>query len=420
MLTGPGGSGKSTLLGKLLLELEDRIGEGTVPFAYVDFDKARHDPRDPRGLLEQIARQLRLLYAANADLGRAFAAFESASAGTDIGLASELLELDTAQLDVDGLIRELAARLEQIAGGAAGPRLILFLDTFEEVQLQGPGAVQDVVDLMRRFAAALPGLRLVVSGRGELRAPGVDPERILRLGDLDPAAADAVLAGLGVQEPEIRALIFERFGGNPLVLHLAAEALRRLHTAERAFDGVLGRADAVAAVGLEQVQGMLYDRILGHIGDPEIVKIAHPGLAVRRVDPDVIRDVLAAHAGSTRSTRGRSSAACRSRSRCSSPTPDGALRHRQDVRRLMLRRDARGAGGGGGRRADPPARRHVLRRAARAGRRAPRSSTTGSWAARTRAPSTTSGTPGCASRSPRRSRTRSPPRRRRGCGAGSG
>jgi len=337
VLTGPGGSGKSTLLGKLLLELEDRIGEGAVPFAYVDFDKARHDPRDPRGLLEQIARQLRLLYAANADLGRTFAAVEAASAGTDIGLASELLELDTAQLDVDGLIRELAGRLQQIAGGVAGPRLILFLDTFEEVQLQGPGAVQDVVDLMRRFAAALPGLRLVVSGRGELRAPGVDPERTLRLGDLDPVAADAVLAGLGVDAAEIRALIFERFGGNPLVLHLAAEALRRLHTAERAFDGVLGRADAVAAIGLEQVQGMLYDRILGHIGDPEIVKIAHPGLAVRRVDPDVIRDVLAGPCGIDPAHAGSIFGRLQVEVSMFEPDPDGALRHRQDVRRLMLR-----------------------------------------------------------------------------------
>jgi hypothetical protein len=339
VISGVGGSGKSSLLGKVLVGLEDRIAEVPVSFAYVDFDKARHNPRDARGLVEQIARQLRLLYAANAEAGRDFSGVESLSAGTDVELAAEVLELDTEfeQLDVDSLIRELSIRLDDLARAYPTP-LVIILDTFEEVQIQGPGAVADVFALIDKFRAELPRMRLIVSGRGDLgNVVDNDPEAMVQLGDLDAASADAVLESLGVDAPDVRKLIYERFRGNPLVLHLAAEALRRMETAEKAFEGVLGQADVVAAVGIEQIQGMLYDRILGHIGDPEVVKVAHPGLAVRRVDVDVIREVLA---GPCELDPSRAEAIFERLQREVSMfqlEPDGALRHRQDVRRLMLR-----------------------------------------------------------------------------------
>jgi hypothetical protein len=339
IISGVGGSGKSSLIGKVLVGLEDRIGEEPVSFAYVDFDKARHNPRDARGLVEQIARQLRLLYAANAETGRDFSGLESLSAGTDVELAAEVLELDTEfeHLDVDSLIRELSVRLDRLPRAYPTP-LVLILDTCEEVQIQGPGAVADVFALMEKFRSELPRMRLVVSGRGDLaEVARNDPDSILMLGDLDAASADAVLESLGVAASKVRRLVYDRFGGNPLVLHLAAEALRRMKTAEQAFEGVLEQADAVAAVGIEQIQGMLYDRILGHIGDPEIVKVAHPGLAVRRVDVDVIRDVLAGPCELDPSRAEAIFDRLRREVSMFQLEPDGALRHRQDVRRLMLR-----------------------------------------------------------------------------------
>ena len=338
-ITGPGGTGKSSLLGKVLLQLEERIAEAPISFAYVDFDKRRHDPRNPRGLVEQIVRQLRLLYAVNIDRGRELAGLESATAGTDEALAAEVLDLDddAAKLDLDGLIAELAERLERIPR-AYPPPLVLVLDTFEEVQIQGPGALEDVRDLLRRFERALPGTRAVLSGRGDLS--GVvkgGKDAVIELGDLDPLSADAVLESLAVADCKTRDLIYERFGGNPLVLHLAAEALRRMDTAERAFKGVLGEADVVATVGIEQIQGMLYERILGHIADPEIVKVAHPGLAVRRIDVDVIREVLAEPCGLDPRRAQQIFDRLQREVSMFQVDDDGALRHRQDVRRLMLR-----------------------------------------------------------------------------------
>ena len=112
MLTGPGGSGKSSLIGKILLDLEEGVAKRRGPFAYVDFDKARHDPNNPLGLLEQIARQLRLPFAP-----RRRAQPQFCRAGVDLGAARhragvpELLDLDTTQLDLEGLLATLSARL---------------------------------------------------------------------------------------------------------------------------------------------------------------------------------------------------------------------------------------------------------------------------------------------------------------------
>jgi Cdc6-like AAA superfamily ATPase len=348
VISGPGGSGKSSLLGKVLLELEERVTQQPVSFAYVDFDKARHNPRNPQRLVEQIVRQLRLLHAANAETGREFAGLEAISAGTDVDLATEVLELDrnavtlddqgpVNQVAIDGLISAVAAAIERVPRPYPTPLLLVF-DTVEEVQLQGPGAVQDVRDLVAKFENALPGLRLIVSGRGNLgELVDNDPDSIVKLGDLDDASAAAVLESLGVASPEISRLVYQRFGGNPLTLHLAAEALARMGTAAEAFQGALAQANALAAVGMEQIQGMLYDRILGHLGDPEVVKVAQPGLAVRRVDVDVIREVLSVPCELDPDRADTIFERLRREVSMFELDDDGSLRHRQDVRRLMLR-----------------------------------------------------------------------------------
>ena len=331
---GPGGVGKSSLVGRLLLDLEERIGDAPTPYAYLDFDRPQHDPRNPAGLVEQIARQLRLLYAGAAEAGR-FAAVEAASAGTDTVAAAEILEVAPG-LDLDGLVDAVARALrERQARSPDVAELVLVLDTFEEVQAKGPGAVADVLALVDRLAAALPGLRVVVVGRSVLALPGDDVPLVL--GDLDPLAADAVLVSRGVADPTVRELIVDRFGGNPLTLRLAAEALARSGSVASAFDGVVGRAEALAEVALTQIQGMLYGRILGHIGDPEVVRVAHPGLAVRLVTGEVLREVLAVPCGLDPDRAEIVLDRLRREVTLFEPADDGALRHRQDVRVLMLR-----------------------------------------------------------------------------------
>jgi hypothetical protein len=101
--------------GKGLLSLEDRIGVEPISFAYLDLDKALHDPRNARAGGADRSPTARALTPRMRRLDRVFSAFESISAGTDVELAADVLALDTsAGLDVDDLIWELRARLDRI------------------------------------------------------------------------------------------------------------------------------------------------------------------------------------------------------------------------------------------------------------------------------------------------------------------
>ncbi|MGH3859076.1 AAA family ATPase [Actinokineospora sp.] len=339
-LRGPGGVGKSSLLGKVLLNLERAAGEyAAIPFAYLDFDRAVNDPRDPVGLLRQIARQVRLLHATTEE-ARELAALDGVYVGSDLDKASAILDIDLNRpgtlADLVGL---LADRLHKLmdAHGPAGYRtpLVLFLDTYEEVQLKGPGAVRDLELLIERLLAALPDLRVVVSGRGDPTTFTGFENLVLTLGELEPPAADAVLADLGVADPALRTTIVAKFGGHPLTLRLAAEAVER--TGVRAFDDIAARGDALAGIAIEQVQGMLYSRILSHIADPEVRRIAYPGLAVRRITVEVLREVLAEPCDLDPDHAEQIFDKLRFEVSLFELDRPDTLRHRQDVRTLMLR-----------------------------------------------------------------------------------
>jgi hypothetical protein len=339
-LQGPGGIGKSSLMGKVLLDLDDQVSQGPSPvsFAYIDFDRTRHDPHDPIGLLEQMARQLRLQYATAAEADQ-FAAVESVSAGTDLDYAANILQISWYP-DLSGMVNVLADRLRLVRDrySPGGVSLVLALDTFEEVQVKGPGATHNVLDLVDRLQHALPDMRVIVSGRGIIREFERDASaRFIWLEDLDREAADALLEDLGVTDAGLRVQIAEQFGRNPLTLHLAARALAGANTGEEALDTFIAQADALAKVSVELVQGILYRRILGHIADPDVVKVAYPGLAVRRVTVGVLREVLAEPCGFDPDRAEAIFERLQKDVAMFDLEDPDTLRHRPDVRRLMLR-----------------------------------------------------------------------------------
>ena len=78
-IQGPAASvSRADMVLRVLLDLEDgrAFAHNAVSYVYIDFDRARHDPHDPIGLLEQMARQLRLLYATAAEVSSEFAGLE--------------------------------------------------------------------------------------------------------------------------------------------------------------------------------------------------------------------------------------------------------------------------------------------------------------------------------------------------------
>ena len=331
MLWGPGGVGKSTVIAKFVLEHYE--ASERLSFAYLNVDRAVLDPTRPESLLTETIRQLALQHprlARQATEARERIESETLyqqSRGATKS-SGHLIETEYWQPQGPGAAG-LAKLADEITSAGTWP-LLLVLDTFEQVQRRGDAAVQQVWTQLDAIQRLLPMLRVVLAGRTKVQQ---FPVRDIELGDFDAEAARAYLLA---QAPFLTSREVRRaartVGGNPLNLRLAAGLLA---------DPAADRSLAFLRMRGEQAQGMLYERILDHIHDSDVRKVAHPGLAVRRITPQVIAQVLAepCDLGSVGPVRAHE--LCRKleaeatlvERRAEDPT---ALYHRTDVRRLML------------------------------------------------------------------------------------
>ena len=345
VIHGPGGVGKSTLLARFVLEsvapesLSLRPAR-PFPFAYLDVDRIVLDPRDPSSFAKEAARQL----------GAQSSSVRGLATEAQWGLVRSKTSLETVQLESaadtsEGDAYRLAKLAEIVANEHRQPVLFI-VDTFEEVQAAGESSEAGVIRLLASLAHH-PTLRIVCSGRAPLRAPDSQwPELVeLPLEAFDEPTAEAYLGGVAGVPAEAVGPIINAVGTNPLSLALAARVVQH--------EGVEATADLpnlVAKVKAEQLQGQLYTRLLSHIHDEDVRQLAHPGLVVRRITPDVIRYVLAAPCGVTIDADAKADELFLKFAReVALVEPDEndekihvagelrfPLRHRPDVRQLML------------------------------------------------------------------------------------
>ena len=344
LIRGPGGVGKSTLLAKFILEHATASPGERVLFAYVDFDRADVTPVHPASILFEAARQLAAQHGPQRDRFLDFRqrwsrrlatsnrrdrieALSSAGAGIELG--------DSYALEACvGEFAEIAAS----AFGGEEP-VVLVLDTFEEVQYRSSAFVETIWDLLIRVQSSVPALRTVIAGRVPLG--GSFPTEDLELPPLDAAAAAELLRVNGVQDAATARTLVRRFGGNPLTLRLAATVVCQDTDGIDAIGGIRRPVflKRLFDAREEAVQAQLYGRILRHVHSADVAKLAHPGLIVRRITPEVIAEVLAAPCGLDAVDESRAMslfADLRREVTLVTLTPDGALEHRADVRRVML------------------------------------------------------------------------------------
>ncbi|MFE0735985.1 trypsin-like peptidase domain-containing protein [Streptomyces sp. NPDC058855] len=371
LLHGVGGVGKSTLLATFLL---DALDEAPFPFAYIDFARPTLSLHEPATLLAETARQLGVQYP---DHRPAFDALADACERTAASQRDEREEVDalrrlsttratfgrdySADLHARASAREqdLARDLAALVGTAAAaggpgspardrqpPPFVIVVDSFEEAQYRGSPVITRMWAVWSALRASYPRLRFIVSGR----APIDHPARILtprshELKELDRESAVALLVSSGVRDETVAAHLVDRVGGHPLSLRLAArtavalggdsdalgEVLRTLPSRRRYFD---------RQVDQMLIQGTLYDRILHHIAEDDVRALVQAGLALRSLTPDLIREVLAGPAGTRVDTAGearRLFGLLTSRVDLMEPAGPGAVRHRTDLRAIMLR-----------------------------------------------------------------------------------
>ncbi len=314
LIHGPGGVGKTTLTAQFILEHALAAEQQRFPFAYLDFDRPAVNAEEPVTILIEAIRQIGLQY------DSAFAASERLGARWRARLASGA--------DTESFVRDFIGFLETLEV-REGPVLFV-LDTFEEVQRRSNEYARGVTLLTGRLSVMIPRLRVVIAGRSPLD-DGTYLTGQLPLEAFDRESAVAYLRNSGL-DPASAELVAERTRGNPLTLTLAIELYRRDPAELRQLDA--------ARLTDEIIQSSLFDRILLHIPDPEVRRLAHPGLVLRRVTPELIRDVLAKPCGVDASDLPAAEKLfdkLAADSTLVTHVDPRTLVHRSDVRRLMLK-----------------------------------------------------------------------------------
>ena len=351
---GSGGVGKSTLLARFILR---HAVPQKAAIVYIDLDRPTVRPDVPLTLLLDLVNQVRG-------------------------------QVDTPASMVDSVMKEITFAMSRVEGGRAlesfspnaaldpyiGQRLqgwledrtmLLIVDTLEEAQFLGSDVMQPLMDFLADFDHSMPGMRLILSGRAlpaefvqrvfpdisSAVAAGSDiteslqqlplPTRPVNLAVLEMEPARELLR-ISLQQdglPQLEQAELDEVIGlvsrNPMCLKLAARLLRdegveKLRTRHSEF---------LSKLKAEKIQALLYGRILGHIHDDDVRKLAYPGLIVRRLDADVIREVLAEPCGLDLKMRSEYTILgelAKEAALVEMDPTDSSLRHRADVRRAML------------------------------------------------------------------------------------
>lgn len=264
-LFGAGGMGKSALVMRFFLEHVRLSGPRKVPFAYLDFDSPFLNINDLSTLETEIFRQLTLQYPA---------------------VRQPKMPKGTARI--------LANCLQQLSRAAEQP-FLLVLDTFEEVQYGGEARAYPLWDMLNDLQARWPFLRVLIVGRAPVTSFKLadQPPESMELTGLDAAAAEAILSDAGVKSRTLARTLVRQVGSVPLSLHLAAAVVKSERvSATEGIQDLETSSYYVFKIDDELIQGQLYDRILGHVHDPRVVKLAHPGLVLRKITADLILRVL--------------------------------------------------------------------------------------------------------------------------------
>jgi hypothetical protein len=337
LIYGPGGVGKSTLLAKFILDHAVETKTERTAFAYLDLDRPNLLGREPLTLLAEVARQLAVQYPESrrnfiathddilAELTRVARASDPANKG------STLVQWRISDAARSNFLQDFSGVVSSSVG--LDKTLLLVLDTFERVQFRSQDHVENLWEFLRALRACVPRLRTVIAGRAPMdKRRKLEVEEV-HLTELDFESAMSYLKSREIRDPATARHVIDQVGRNPLTLKLAAEVITA--DSEIAADPSL----IPSRVSKRLVQGILYRRVLQHIGNEDVRKLSHPGLILRRITPDLIQEVLAESCGVTGVDAERAQELFSELKRevaIVGPSEDGSLRHRPELRQLMI------------------------------------------------------------------------------------
>ena len=307
---GIGGVGKSTLLAQFVLDLAESSSSQGYAWAYLDLDRPTLSSYQSETVLADVIRQV----------GAQFPHGRRYLEGTtrDLSFATKGQGVESRHSEAwRRSLPELARAVTDLASG----RLVVILDTFEELQREGEDTQYLLFDMFRSLSEQLDQFRLIISGRAPVTTfldAGASPQ-LLPIRELEGEEADALLShlyGLEVKrrsaeagtprtyQPLDRGLstsVIETVGGSPLTLKLAAQVLAT--EGPRGITDAANRLRALDLVRAGFIEGFLYHRILDHLGGRDreqtspLPAIARACLALRVITPHVLTSVVFAVIG---------------------------------------------------------------------------------------------------------------------------
>ena len=299
VLTGLGGVGKSALLARVA---EDAVRDSKVTAdqpqiipCMIDFDLPGVDPSDHALLDSLVAKQVGLRLGANA--------FELVENGRRELYRNRMLSSDAGGLQSShtssrqrserGVLMAVTKALKQFA--RPSPVLVLLLDTAEEVPALALSRLGQWYGGLHSRIGSSAKLRAVVSGRlfdavARKWAGVFDAAETIELDALDEGEARDLLVEHGLSEREVERLLrVELLPLRPLELTLLARVVRDQGIS--AIENLQEDLRAGGTVADRMFAGLVYKRILLRVGE-DIRAIAHPGLVLQYVTPQILMDVL--------------------------------------------------------------------------------------------------------------------------------
>jgi hypothetical protein len=343
VIHGPGGVGKSTLIAKFVLDHVDAGDVYRFPFAYLSFDRPELSIEQPLTLLADAATQIGALFPHVEADASAFSHAVRSTVAASVASTKDRRAARTSwsasrertRRDEGVLLERFSSLVESATRKNKQPN-VWVLDTFEVAQRLGPTAVDRLWEFLEGFQKVCPLLRVVFAGRVPIEGHLTQD---MPLADLDPKSARQLLqlqlADLHLPG-QFLTQVAQLVSTHPVSLRVAALFIR---SESAGLDTEEGRRAVLFRLRGDQVQGVLYRRILDHIDDPEIRRLAHPGLVVRRLTPEVIKMILAKPCGLANMNKRRARELFERFSRevaLVRPDGQGGLVQRPEVRQLML------------------------------------------------------------------------------------
>lgn len=286
LIKGIGGIGKSTLIAEFILNQNKKSADGNLPFVYIDFDLPGFTLKEPLTILIEALRQINIQYPKHSELingisNQISSLILSKSGDFNVNQSTHSSTRSYVYDTVENIIESNNLDFKTIG---KKPILVVF-DSFEEMQYRASTTeLFSFYQFIKEISEKLPRVRPIFAGRSELNL-GAENFKFeqLDLEEFDAASANSLLEKAGIENKKTRDFIFENFGGNPLMLTLATDLVKK----EEGLD----------IHNNTKIKGKkwqyLISRILGHIHNDYVRKIAVPGMLVRSITPEVIMQVLA-------------------------------------------------------------------------------------------------------------------------------